>query len=177
MADAIQADISEWEKFADKLEKSDKLLDKHMRNAMDGSLFFLEELITSGMGLPYGKNPSHGKNIGTLQDSFAIDVYGETFGLTGIVATPLLYGLPVELGRSPGKGPPQDAIKLWVVRKLKLTGKKADQAAFLIARAIGRHGTKGVFMVKKAYDRARGGNEIAAVWADEMEKFLKELAK
>lgn len=50
----------------------------------------------------------------------------------------------VETGRSPGKMPPVAALELWVARKLG--AENVHQVAFLVARAIGRRGTKGARM-------------------------------
>jgi hypothetical protein len=49
----------------------------------------------------------------------------------------------VEGGRRPGaRPPPSSALLAWVTLKLGLTGKQAQSAAFLIARAIGRRGLR-----------------------------------
>jgi hypothetical protein len=167
MANEIQIDLSEWNKFALNLEKSGKLLDKHMRNAMDGSLDMLIDWIASQTPV----------NMGALRGSFASEIYGEAFGMTGIVASPLVYGPPVEYGRKAGRMPPVDAIKLWVVRKLQISGDEADNAAWAIARHIGAHGTEGAFMVTQAYNRAIGGTEIDQIWAYELEQFIGALTK
>jgi enoyl-CoA hydratase/carnithine racemase len=88
-----------------------------------------------------------------------------------------VYGLPVEFGRKAGRMPPVDAIRLWVVRKLQITGDEADKAAWAIARHIGARGTEGAYMVTQAYNRAIGGNEIANIWSYELERFIEELTK
>ena len=48
------------------------------------------------------------------------------------------------------------ALQIWVERKLRLTGKEAEIAAFTIARAIGRRGTKGAHMFQKGFDASAG---------------------
>lgn len=165
MANEITVDLSEWRRFALHLGQSGKLLEKHMRNAMDGSLDLLTEWITSETPV----------NTGALRGSFAQDVYGAPFGMTGVVASPLIYGLPAEYGRKAGRMPPVDAIKLWVVRKLQLTGDEAEQAAWAIAVHLKSHPTKGAFMVKKAYDRAVSGDEIDKIWQYELKRFVEDL--
>ena len=177
MAD-ITIDLSEWKAFALAMGESAGLLDKHMRNAMDGSLDWLLDRITiEHMGQQFGKNPAHGVNFGHLRGSFSKEIYGTTYNMVGIAGTPMVYGLPVEMGRSAGRMPPVDAIKLWAVRKMGLSGKEADRAAWAIAYHIGKHGTKGVHMVEQAFDQAVSGPEIETIWAYELEEFLKELAK
>jgi hypothetical protein len=179
MADDITIDVSEWVRWAATLDRDTKrLIDKHMRNAMDGSLDWLLERITlKHMGQPFGKNPAHGVNFGTLRGSFSKEIHGSSYNMMGSAATTLLYGMPVELGRSAGKMPPVDAIKLWVVRKLGISGKEADKAAWAIAYSIGKKGTEGVHMVQKTYDDAVSGPEITRIWEYELEQFLRELAR
>jgi len=168
MTDEITIDLTEWNQFATLLDrKSADLLDKHMHNAMDGSLDWLLEQITAETPV----------NFGTLRASFAKEIHGTSYDLVGIVGTPLVYGLPVELGRKPGKMPPIAPIKLWVVRKLGVKGPEADKVAYAIAWTIGKKGTTGAHMVEQAYDKAVSGPEIEQIWADELDKFLQELAR
>lgn len=69
----------------------------------------------------------------------------------GTLGTPLQHGLPVEKGTRP-HFPPVAPIQHWVERKLGITGKEAKSAAFLIARAISRRGTKGAQMFEKGFN-------------------------
>ena len=168
MAREITVDLSEWNEFALVLSReSADLLDKHMHNAMDGSLDWLLEQITT-------RTPV---NFGTLRASFGKEIHGTSFDLVGEVATPLVYGMPVEMGRSAGKLPPVDAIKLWATRKLGLSGKEADQAAWAIAYHLKTHATPGAHMVEQAYQQAVSGPEIDRIWGYELEQFLEELAR
>ena len=52
------------------------------------------------------------------------------------------YGEVVRVGRRPGKRPPSKALETWVIRKLGVSVAQAPGVAFLVARKIGRHGTK-----------------------------------
>jgi hypothetical protein len=54
--------------------------------------------------------------------------------------SPKSYGFYVEFGRKGGRPPPPEVIELWVRRKLGLSEDEAEDAAFLIAQAIGRKG-------------------------------------
>jgi hypothetical protein len=60
------------------------------------------------------------------------------------------YARYVEEGRRPGRMPPPAALEGWARRK---TG--SISAAFLIARAIGRRGTRPQPYLKPALDRNR----------------------
>lgn len=61
----------------------------------------------------------------------------------------------LEHGRRPGKMPPRGPIELWVARKTGAQGAELHSIAFLVARAIGRRGTKGAGMFSKGADVAR----------------------
>jgi hypothetical protein len=81
------------------------------------------------------------KNVGTLKGSInhqIISPFPNLVGSVGSAGHP--YVLAIEYGRKPRKFPPVDAIRLWVHQKLKLRGKEADSAAFLIARSIAKKG-------------------------------------
>lgn len=65
----------------------------------------------------------------------------------GVVAVDERYGGAVEFGRKPGKMPPIDAIERWAQLKLSTSG-----LGFVIARKIGRKGTKANPFVKPAYE-------------------------
>ena len=53
------------------------------------------------------------------------------------------HGFYVEHGRSPGKAPPQKAIRDWMrVKGIRLPEKQMQQVAFLIGRKIAKKGTK-----------------------------------
>lgn len=167
MSESITVDVSEWVEFAKTLDKAERILGKRVRAAMLGALGVIQEWITSETPV----------NFGTLRGSFGIDLRGQGINLTGETVTGLLYGLPVETGRKPGRMPPPDAIALWAKRKLGLSGDELIAASWAIARAIGRRGTKGAYMVEQAYQRAVRGNEIERIFEYELDQFLKELAK
>ncbi len=92
-------------------------------------------------------------NFGHLRGSIDYDIYGKGVSLTGVVATPLMYGYYVEYGRRPGRMPPvTEAIELWARRKgIRFPGKTLHQTAFIIARAIARKGTKGHHMFRDGF--------------------------
>lgn len=82
---------------------------------------------------------------GLLRGSVASEVRGRKATLTGLVGSPLIYALPVETGTRP-HFPPVEPIAAWAQRKLNLPYGEARLAAYAIARAIGRRGTKGAKM-------------------------------
>jgi len=82
-------------------------------------------------------------NIGALRGSLQTTMRGQGVDLHGIMFSPLEYAVPVERGRRPGKMPPRDAIRYWVIRKNIADGPEADRVAFAIAMAIAKGTSKG----------------------------------
>lgn len=131
----IKIDLSEIMAFAESTEQAGKIAVDEIATVMDKGLAVMEEAIA--VRTPVGVT-------GNLRGSIATETYRRGMSVFGEVFTPLKYGEPVERGRRAGKWPPQNAIKLWVVRKLDVSAEEADQVAFLVARAIGRGTTKGI---------------------------------
>lgn len=94
---------------------------------------------------PEGAGPIH------LRDSIHSKVRLSGQSVRGILGTPLAHAEPVEFGTRP-HFPPTGPIQHWVERKLGISGKEAESAAFLIARAISRRGTKGAHMFEKGFE-------------------------
>ena len=94
-------------------------------------------------------------NTGALRGSTTTNVMGTPASITGEVVTDIVYGWPVEEGRRPGKMPPVSAIELWVRRKLGISGTEARQVAYVVARAIGKRGTRGAYMFKQGFEQVR----------------------
>ena len=86
--------------------------------------------------------------------------------VTGIVMSPLASTPAVEFGRKPGRMPPSDVIELWA-RRHGMAG-----LGYVIARAIGRRGTKGAFMFKKGLEASK--TSIDAIW-QRLPQRLKDL--
>ncbi len=67
------------------------------------------------------------------------------------------YGLVVREGRRPGIMPPVSALVPWVMAVLGVSQESARSVAFLVARKIGKRGTKPNPYHRKALRMARGG--------------------
>lgn len=86
----------------------------------------------------------------------AVSTSANAYSIEGRVFNPSAYGLPVELGRGAGKRqPPSSALELWVRRKLGVPENRVKSVAFLVARKIGRQGTKAVEMFTKAFAQGK----------------------
>ena len=95
---------------------------------------------------PEGAGPIH------LRDTIftKVEMAGEK--AWGMIGTPAVYGEPVEYGTL-AHFPPVKPILFWVQRKLGLSGDEAKSAAFCIARAISKRGTKGAKMFGQGFEK------------------------
>lgn len=79
---------------------------------------------------------------GLLRESYAgSEITGKGLDIVGIFGSTISYAPFVEEGTQP-HFPPSSALVLWVRRKLGIGFPKADNVAYLIARAISFRGTK-----------------------------------
>lgn len=93
---------------------------------------------------------------GNTRQAWSTSVERGLSAVKGIVSNPLDYSYYVEHGRRPGRMPPIAPIELWVRRVLGIGQPQSRQVAFLVARAIGRRGTKGAHMAEKGVAAVRG---------------------
>ena len=94
-------------------------------------------------------------NFGTLRDAWSTRVTRGSRAIRGEVLNPKEYAIVREKGRRAGaKMPPPDDIQLWVTRKFGVSGKQAEQLAFVIARSIGRKGIKGRKFLEEGFTAA-----------------------
>jgi len=167
MSGNITVDVSDWTEFARLLlsPKARKLLEKHMRNAMDGSLDVAVEALSAETPV----------SSGALRGAWTKQIFGTSFDMTGGALNPLPYGVPVDQGRKAIQHPGRaaiTAISLWVKRK----GIASDPVEInAIAWAIARSPTQAAHIVDKAFPQIEG--KIPAIWEYELEQYLKALAK
>ena len=176
MSLSIEIDYKELEDFAESLGASPEIAHQEMARAMYAALTLMEARVVD-------KTPV---NTAALRSSIYVAMHGTPPNLWGEVATGISYGEPVEYGRKAGKKPPPiDAIQMWVVRK-NITGTYQTksgktrtmtdrQMAFLIARAIGKRGTKpGAKMFQKTFEGSRG--EVRRILDRVPEQIVRRLA-
>lgn len=87
---------------------------------------------------------------GGFAGSISNELRGTPARRQAVVSSSVFYAPIVEKGRRPGRRPPLEPIRLWVVRKLGVNQKNAREVAFLVARKIGRRGWEG----KHPFERA-----------------------
>ena len=143
MSDGLMHDVdfSDVERLLAGMERTPQIVNEELYLAMRQGVAIAEQQVVGRMGT----GPNHtGVNTGRLRSSIHNMVIRRGNSITGKVGTSMAYGWPVERGRAAGKWPPRDNIRMWVVRKMGLTGKEADSVAFLVQRAIGTGTTKGI---------------------------------
>jgi hypothetical protein len=111
-----------------------------------------------------------------LRGSIGTEIRGMRLNLRGEVGTSILYGEPAERGRRAGRQPPLDPIEYWVIRKgIAPPGPESRSAAYLIARAIGRHGTRGAHMFERGFEAAEP--RVLNLWRGLPGKIAQELSR
>jgi len=110
---------------------------KATRDAMTTSLVLLEA----------DQRRNVAQDTRRLMGSINHTITGSGGNLTGRVGPSVRYAYWVEHGRKPGRPPPTDAIAGWARRH--------GANPFVVARAIGRHGTRARPFVAPSYTRNR----------------------
>jgi len=131
-----------------KLTMFDDITDKHLRRAMQLSVFKLQAEIVPLV--PTGVT-------GRLKGSIKSEVSGYGSNIVGKVGSTLEkeeYPAVMEFGRRPGKMPPPSALYRWVQIRLKVPKKKVPGVAYVIARSIARKGIKGRRFMQKGYRKS-----------------------
>ncbi len=146
----LEIDASEINELLEQFPKFENVIFGEMDSAMHGSLSIFEEQVVGRT--PVGVS-------GDLRKSITPIVRGKPPNFVGRLATPLVYGEPVERGRAPGSMPPVDAIELWVRRKLGISGDESRQVAWAIALTIKQRWTEGVHMFRDGFEAGKATAE------------------
>ena len=111
---------------------------------------------------------------GLLADSvFAMPLESGVGGIVSVHPPADVYAASVEYGTA-AHFPPAEALRSWVEKKFGLTEEAAIRAAaFQVARAIARRGTRGHFMFQRAVETER--EAVFAVFDHEIERAIQEL--
>ncbi len=128
---------------ADKLSRglskaAGSVLPSETRAAMERSLLLIEG--DARRAVP--------RDTGRLQNSITHRLAGGGGNLTGEVGPSVKYGLYVERGRRAGRPPPAAALASW--------SRRHGVTPFLVARAIGRRGTRPRPFLLPAYEKHKG---------------------
>ena len=160
-----EIDTSELTDYAKALDKTPAIVRRRFNEAMRKTVATAEAATVSNTPV----------NTGSLRGSITTQITGTPAAVRGIVKTPLIYGVYVEHGRKPGKRPPIGPIRYWVIRKLGLQGTQANAAAYAIAAAIGRRGTRPRWMFTRAFFKTLG--PIIRLWERVADDIIRDMAK
>lgn len=161
---SLGIDYNDLLAFAKDVHEARSIIDNLMIDRVQKSLDVFQQAVF--VETPVGVS-------GNLRSSLMTYIEGVSLDWTGTLTTALPYGLPVEFGRDPGRLPPVAALELWVVRKWGLQGEDATQAAWALARHIGKWGTKGAFMFQKGFDNALPA--VMRLWDDLPDVVIKQV--
>jgi hypothetical protein len=131
--------------------RAPQIVEEESRRGLNAGVLILESAIKPAW--PVGVTGASRAGVQT-------SVTGTGVNMTGRVFNPVSYAMAVETGRKPGTAPPADRLLLWVRRKLKVSEADAKGVAYVVARAIGRRGTKGAFPFRNAFVQKR--NQVEA---------------
>ena len=111
---------------------------------------------------------------GLLADSvFGMPMESGVGGIVSVHPPADVYAAPVEYGTL-AHFPPAEALRSWVEKKFGLTGEaEIRSAAFRVARAIAKRGTRGHFMFQRAVDTER--DAVLELFDRESDRDIQEL--
>ena len=89
-------------------------------------------------------------NFGTLRTGIHGKVINAFHGIVGVEGAGTKYGDIIEMGRRPGKMPPEEPLLLWVRRKINPDPKELKSITYLVRRKIGKEGFLGKHMFQNA---------------------------
>lgn len=143
----LHIDFDEVLAFAADLAGVDEMVEVESRSAISAGLSALQQVTEQHTPVASGATR---QGFGTVIKGTPVHVKGE-------LVNPVPHAWFAEKGRRPGKMPPISAIELWVRRKAGVSASESRSVAFLIARAIGRRGTRpGAQMLEKGWNATEG---------------------
>lgn len=145
MATTRIVNIRDLDPVLGRIDQFNEQVTTQFEGTMLASVMELEREVVERTPTGTGYSPT-----GNLRGSIFSDVYGTPVGLYGAVATPALYGLPVELGTKP-HWPPPGALADWVHLVLGVDDEEVPSVEFLVRCKIGNVGTEGQFMFERGY--------------------------
>lgn len=104
----------------------------------------------------------YGRNFeGDVKGSLYSRVDTEFNAVTGVIGAASDHALYTHEGRRPGKQPPIQALVPWVRKKLGVEPSLVRSVSFLVARKIGRKGTRGTPFLERPFRESLPSLETA----------------
>ena len=158
----------EFKEAVDLLNQYDKIAEKHLKGALEGSVKGIQGLTRVNMPVFRGQARN---SIDTEVKGVGGVVEGRVFSN---IRSPYPYPLVIEFGRKPGKMPPPSALRRWVTLVLRPPANKVNGIAFVIARAIGRRGIKAKEPLKKAVEASKV--RVGMLFREALDRITNEMA-
>jgi hypothetical protein len=115
-------------------------------------------------------------NTGLFRKSIQTSVKGEKVELVGRVFSPMVQGLPLEMGAKwDGARPPVGPLRLWAERKFGVDEGEARSIAFLVARKLKAKGLSARHFFQDGYEASKSA--IEARWAEGLLRIKSRLLK
>lgn len=129
-------------------ESAPELTQQELTRSITEAVYLLEREVIERTPEGIGGTAGLRGSIAAVPPSLSLDTPGEVIGLV-VGSAP--HTLPIEMGTKPHFVPIQP-LQDWVEYKLGLEGAEAKSVAFAISRKISKHGTKGKFMFRDAFN-------------------------
>jgi hypothetical protein len=167
--------IPDMSALKDMYKNYERVKNQHFKTAMERAVLVVKGNVQSG--IPTGASGSTRSSI----TSQVISGPGSTVGKGGSVVgkvgssmrSPNISVYVLNAGRKPGgKMPPPGALIKWL--GVGTAGQTLQQTAFLIARSIGRKGTKGLHYFQKGLQASK--SSIDALFQEAVNRITEDLA-
>ena len=171
MTDNLEVKVEGLEELQAAFARAPETAAKHTKTAMLKSVKDIESAWKHGE-IPRGATGGYAHSIFSKVERSGPNIIGR---VGSNIKKPYPYPLVIEYGRKAGKMPPPKALERWVHLVLKVPTDKAKGVAFLVARAIGKRGIKGKFLLTKAYDKSF--SKVIANFNKALDNIIKEIGK
>jgi len=159
---SVEFHVEGLDKLEKDLREAGKKSPEAVRQAMRYSLQLLAR--QAKLNAPVDMGILRG-SIGDEAKQGILEVKGLGAEIVGKVGSRVVYALPQEIGRQPGKMPPPAALEEWAGRH-GMAG-----MGFVIARAIGRRGMKGRHYLENAAKDKAG--EVVELFRRKLDELLR----
>lgn len=163
----IRIDIREAAGLARAFKKSPDIVVEELTRATWESELLLEREVKENTPVGIGGGGGLKGSISARDPQVLAD------NVIGLVATPLAYAVPVELGTKPHM-PPIEPLADWAEHKLGVAPEKARAVGFAIARKIAVKGTEGAHMFERAFTSNEA--QVQTIFANARARIAERMA-
>ena len=174
MTDNIDIKIEGLEELQAAFKRAPQAAEKHSKTALRHSVNLIDKEWKHT--IPRGATGGYKSSIYSKIEGSGPNMVGR---VGSNITKPYAYPLVVEYGRKAGaKMPPPKALVRWVHLVLKVPTSPLSgirSAAFNVARAIGKKGIKGKFLLTNAYKKSEP--KVIGFFGKALDDIVKEIGK